>query len=222
MTKLAVFDWNGTIFDDLPANVGASNACFGLFGLQPLSTDDYLATFTFPIIHFYVKNGVSADEYLARMDEAGACFQTTYSRLSAACSIRPEAPALFDWLLDQGYRLIILSNYLKDRVAADLARFHIAHYFTEILANDAFSRHTHTETNKIERMEAYLRVHGIAPEDAFIVGDSLEEIDVGRHLGMRYFSITGGSVGADRLKAVNPTHLIDNLAEIRTILSTSP
>lgn len=218
MKKLAVFDWNGTLIDDLPANVAASNACLEALGAAPVTTERYLDTFDFPVLHFYVRNGVSADHYLKNLQEAGESFMLMYHAEAKKCGLRRGATQLMDWLIDQGYELIVLSNFVRHALEAQIAEHHVTQYFTYVSANENFNETEHSKTNKLERLEAYLAQNHIDRDHSFIVGDSLEEIEVSKHLGLTGFSIAGGSLGRHRLEAARPDYLIDDLAEIREIL----
>ena len=61
---LAVFDWNGTLLDDVDAWVKGCNAALSVFGQVARSVDEWRELYTCPIIHSYEKAGVNIDEYL--------------------------------------------------------------------------------------------------------------------------------------------------------------
>ncbi|NCC23188.1 MAG: HAD family hydrolase [Alphaproteobacteria bacterium] len=98
MKPLAVFDWNGTLFDDLEANLAGANAVVEMFGLPALTAEQYQDHFTFPILHFYVSLGIGTVEYLARHEEAAQRFLSVYEETALRCSLRDGAEDVLAWL----------------------------------------------------------------------------------------------------------------------------
>ncbi|RDJ94018.1 hypothetical protein B4Q13_17755, partial [Lacticaseibacillus rhamnosus] len=48
-----VWDWNGTLFHDNDAIIGATNAAFGELGLAPITIEQYRALYCVPVPKFY-------------------------------------------------------------------------------------------------------------------------------------------------------------------------
>ena len=48
-----VWDWNGTLVEDLPIVVESVNAALDAIGEVPITEDDYRAYFTRPVGQFY-------------------------------------------------------------------------------------------------------------------------------------------------------------------------
>jgi len=217
MTYLAVFDWNGTLFDDTPATLAATNACLRSFGRPEIDTHTMQETFSFPLIHFYERMGVSVDEYLARADEEGNTFMETYGPASLSCGVMDGAIALLEWLYEKDIHCMILSNHLQHCLNEDVARLGIAPYMKHISGNHEKATITQGLSKQI-RLEAYMEEHGFAADRAFIIGDSHEEPEVAKRLGLLGISITGGLLSAARLEKYKADHVVTHLSEVRTIL----
>lgn len=85
MSRHIVWDWNGTLLDDLHVVIEAVNASMSVFGIGPIDEDGYRDHFTRPVRAFYDSlfgRPVSDDEweslndtfhveYFSRADEAG-------------------------------------------------------------------------------------------------------------------------------------------------------
>lgn len=217
MTYLAVFDWNGTLFADTRATHEATNACLDYFGIPPITLEEEQATFTFPLIHFYEKMGVDADTYLRSVDENSRIFIETYKRESAICGLADGAIELLDWLNAHDVHTMILSNHLASELAADVARLGITPHMNHVSGNEKNATIVQG-LSKQKRLAAYMEQHGFTPEKTFIIGDSHEEPDVARHLGLLGISITGGLMNAERLAKAAPDHIVDHLSQVRPIL----
>ena len=48
-----VWDWNGTLFHDNDAIIGATNAAFAELGLEPITLEKYRALYCVPVPKFY-------------------------------------------------------------------------------------------------------------------------------------------------------------------------
>tara|TARA_R110001592_G_scaffold3525_27_gene20145 strand:- start:4741 stop:5421 length:681 start_codon:yes stop_codon:yes gene_type:complete len=216
--KLAIFDWNGTLLADTRLAWIASNECLKFYGVPPISYARQLETFDFPIIHYYKRNGCDIDEVLRTKDEANDIFQNAYEALAARARTRRGARDLLEWLTQNKVDCIILSNYLEDKIEEQLARLKLRHYFGYISANTCNGTTILSATNKLERLSAFIRKRGYHPENAFIIGDSKEEPDIGRHMGITSIGITGGCINEKRLRAAKPNHVIGALPETIDIL----
>ena len=53
MIRNCIFDWSGTLVDDLPAVWEASNSVFQRAGVAPLSLAEFRAEFSLPFKPFY-------------------------------------------------------------------------------------------------------------------------------------------------------------------------
>jgi beta-phosphoglucomutase-like phosphatase (HAD superfamily) len=53
MIRNIIFDWSGTLVDDLPAVLAATNAVFEQCGVEKMSLEKFRAEFCLPFKHFY-------------------------------------------------------------------------------------------------------------------------------------------------------------------------
>ncbi|MFA7277153.1 MAG: HAD family hydrolase [Pseudobdellovibrionaceae bacterium] len=216
--KLAVFDWNGTLIDDLHANWKGANASLVAGGQPPITLERYRDTMDFPVLHLYARNGIDPDTYLANFQEYGLAFLNVYREEAKAAPLREGAMEVLDALLDRGVATMVLSNYVQHELEAQMAQRHVLGKFKHISGNLAFNEREHSRTTKIERLQQVLDDHGYAPDEAFIIGDSLEEPDIAQHFGMMCVSVTWGCISPERLKKSKTHHMIDEFASLLPIL----
>lgn len=215
--KLAVFDWNGTLFDDADANLNAANKCLVAFGQSTISMEHYRDTFDFPIIHFYERNGVNADEFLKNVDMSCDLFVDAYEAEAEKSSLRSGAIELFEYLRENDFIIMILSNHLTHLVQKQLDRFDIRRYFDHVSGN-IDKESVISKMNKEHRMNKFLNENDIKPENAFIIGDSFEEPHIAQHIGMKSINITGGCISRERLVKAKANIIVDNLDELPNII----
>jgi phosphoglycolate phosphatase-like HAD superfamily hydrolase len=218
MSKLIVFDWNGTILSDTVASWKAANVCLEFFGRSAITLQQYRETFHFPVIHFYKLNGCDVDDVLARKSEANILFQNAYETLAKNCRTRRGAREILTWLKLQNIDCIILSNYITARIEAHLDRLKIAPFFSYVSAHDDDGTTILQSTTKVQRLAGFMTARGYKPADTIIIGDSAEEPDIARHLGLTSIGITEGYITRERLKQAKPDFIVSALAGIKTCL----
>ena len=94
-----------------------------------------------------------------------------------------------------------------------MERLDLTDYFDEVLANTERGA-TVVGNNKMQRMANYLEANRIQPASAVIVGDSTEDIRIGKTLGMRTIALNGSYFSTRRLREQNPDHLISTLNDV--------
>ena len=215
--KLFVFDWNGTLLADTRPSWRAGNDCLKFYGAKPISLQRHRATFTFPIIPFYEKNGVSAETVLERRDEGNDVFQSAYAKYAKNTRLRKGARDLLTHLKNNKVTCIILSNYRIDKINEHLKRLNIQHYFDYVSAHDCDGTTILQSTTKVLRLRDYLETKGFKPRDTVIIGDTMEEPDIARELGLTSIGITDGYITPARLYKARPDHIVHRLDAIKTL-----
>ncbi len=215
---LAVFDWNSTLYDDAEASYHATNDCLAFFNIPPISFEKQQEIFSFPLIHFYQRAGVAADDYLKNTQQVSDIFHSTYNKLKKNCALMKGAIDCLDWLHTHNVTCIILSNMGQETLELDTQRLGVADYF-ETISGNADPATIINGTNKYERLHDYMDKNNYAADKTFIIGDSHEEPEVAKKLNILGISISGGLLSPARLEKYKKDYIIDNLAELPTILN---
>src|SRR6266516_840195 len=85
-----VWDWNGTLFDDIHAVVEATNEIFVPYGLGSIDVDGFRTTYTRPIWVMYERllgRDLAEGEW-ERLDHA---FHESYHRIMDRCGLAADA-----------------------------------------------------------------------------------------------------------------------------------
>ncbi|HVY67579.1 MAG TPA: HAD family hydrolase [Patescibacteria group bacterium] len=218
MIKLVAFDWNGTLLDDLWATVQADNEAMRHYGLPPLSVRRYQQTFRVPIVDFWQNLGLDRRFYLAHHREIEKRYAAAYELLADRCRPRAGAGALLNVLARRRIGAVIYSNHTVSGVARTLRRLHLADFFDKILARMP-GDYSHTRRrSKEQKLAAYAAGLGLAPAEIISLGDTEEEIDVGRRRGYHTVAIGGGWNTAARLRRQRPDFFISRLTELSSII----
>jgi phosphoglycolate phosphatase len=63
-----------------------------------------------------------------------------------------------------------------------------------------------------------LEQHGVRPEEALMIGDSLVDIATGKRAGVRTCGVTYGHAGRESLATAQPDWIIDDLSELKQLV----
>jgi phosphoglycolate phosphatase len=211
MRALTVFDWNGTLLDDTDAIIYADNCALEHFGGRIISVETFQDTVSIPKQEFFTFHGCSPTllkENPAAIAEFAAAH---YQERLLDCELRPGTMELLKFLKEHDVHVVILSNDMVDNIWNQLKRFEIDSYIHIVLANTdplAFMKYA----LKQNRLAEYLRETGpYFPQ--VILGDSTEEITIGKKLGLTTISLLMGIHSQRRLAFESPDLLSPGLVE---------
>ena len=139
-------------------------------------------------------------------------FHKDYEPRIAKVRTRTGARKLLDFLFKRSVEMIVISNHTVEGVNFQIERLGLQKYFSNVYARDA--KGSWASRSKLEKLQKFLSQHSFPPEEIIIIGDSPEEVEVGKHLGIHTIAITGGFCSARRLKEARPDYLIHNLTEM--------
>lgn len=188
-----IWDWNGTLLDDVQAAVNALNRMLAVRGVPPTTLEYYRAHFGFPVRPFYAELGVDLDHE----DWDRICLD--FHRFIAHepdQRLRPDAAATLERASRLGFRQCILSALREDILRRNVTAAGIADHFDEIFGVDNLDGAT-----KLSRGRDLLAVlkDRTSPDHCFFIGDTLHDAEVATALGFKCVLVDGGHQNASRL-----------------------
>lgn len=195
--KHIIWDWNGTILNDLEHTVATLNHTLKDQNIAALSLDDYKRQFGFPVKDFYDELGV---DYTQR-SFSELCDDFVSFWMKGASSCKPF-PFIFEQLKqnqsDQKTQSI-LSATDQENLDILIDQFELRHFFTNVYGiADKFA------ASKIDRGRELIAASGFSKEDSVLVGDTLHDLEVGEELGIDVVLVSHGHQCVTRLKAKHP------------------
>jgi phosphoglycolate phosphatase-like HAD superfamily hydrolase len=204
-----VWDWNGTLFDDISAVVDASNAAFAELGLPPMSVEEYREWYRIPVIDCYADRlgrMPSLDEW-ERMD---AVFHQHYTAMRDSCGLTVGALEL----LTAGRSQSLLSMYGHEELVPLVRSFGIDGHFRRVDGRDG----TSGTTGKGQYLVRHLAALGdvVDPSLTVLIGDVPDDAAAAAEAGVRAVLYTGGAGSRRELSRVG-VPVADTLAEAVTL-----
>lgn len=218
MIKLVAFDWNGTIFADTYAILDSINEVLKSLNLKPVSLTTFQKHFDVPVTKAYLGLGIP-QEVIAQQSSKIIKFHTYYEKRAEKVRTRAYAKSVLEWLLKNKIKSIIFSNHIDEPVKKQLRRLKIEKYFAAVLTNTALDASLKGR-NKQQKLKEYLKKNNIIPKEVLIIGDTIEEIEIGNQLGAVTVALTHGNCSITRLKVVKPNYLVYSLKGIVNIIKS--
>jgi phosphoglycolate phosphatase len=191
-----IWDWNGTLLDDLEHNVATMNWLLAAEGLPAISVDHHRRHFGFPVQEYYTKLGfdTSPQIFEALCERFNHRFHSGLDR----CRLTPGAKEILHHLKLAGKSQSILSATRQDTLERSVHSFGIHHYFSHIfgIADDQ-------ATSKIEQGKALVEQAGVHADDTVIIGDTEHDLEVGRAIGVDVILVDHGHQALERLHSIH-------------------
>lgn len=199
--KRIVWDFNGTILDDGGPHFRAVNTLIRLTGGQEVTQEQLAERFVIPVATFY--GGQGCDIQL--LNTSTAIYYKCYEYHALDCQTHQYVPEILELLTAQKVEQIIVSNNTHESIHWHLERLHLGHHFSAVQANEYGNDVVHKQT-KGDRVKEL--VHGYGVEEVLIIGDTVEEIEIARKLGIRSISIVSGYQAKHRLEQAGPPFML--------------
>ena len=185
-----VWDWNGTLLDDVDAGVNALNRMLAARGLPAITRDFYRARFRFPVRPLYAEIGMDPDAEWDRI-----CVEFHENLHAEPQHVRPDAVAALEYVRARGAGQSILSALRQDLLLRDTAAEGVQAFFDEIYGVDNLDGATKLSRGRelMARLDPSRRF--------YFIGDTLHDAEVGTALGATPVLVEGGHQATDRLRA---------------------
>jgi phosphoglycolate phosphatase len=202
-----IWDWNGTLLDDLDICILGINRYLKERELNELDRERYRQVFDFPIQKYY--SAIGFDFQKESFEDLSVQFMDTYFKNFSQTRLFGHAIDVLDHFKARGYRQFILSAMDVDSLKRSIDHFGIGGYFEYIIGAENI-----LATGKIGYARILMRKEHLDPSTTILVGDTLHDQDVANQLNISCILVSAGHQSHDRLNVRN-NHVVHNLEEAR-------
>lgn len=209
--KCIIWDWNGTLLDDVPLNISIVNTLLRERGIRTVdSLEYYKKEFSFPIIDFYRKLGFDLENedfnliarQYARLFDEGYPQADTFS----------DAEEILRLVKHSGREQLIISASEQGYLTKQVEYFGLSHYFTDILGvSDVLG------SSKIERAKRWMTEQQLDPKEVLFIGDTEHDRDTAEAIGCDCVLVSRGHNSRERLLATG-CPVYDDLSFVKEMI----
>lgn len=209
--KYIIWDWNGTILDDLQLNFEVVNTLLERRGRQLIKDiDEYHEKFQFPITRFY--DNLDFDLENEKFEDIAREYVLEFDERFYELEIFPDAENIIREFKYKGIEQIILSQ-TEQRWLEKQVRFHdIDYLFTELLgARDIYVK------GKVGIALEWITRNDIDTAQVLMIGDTTHDFEVAENIGCDCILIARGHQPKEKLLTTSAV-VLDSIEELRRVV----
>ena len=204
MIRNIIFDWSGTLVDDLPAVLKASNYVLARSGKPEMSLAKFRAEFQLPFTTFYDRHTPDVP-----MPQLESWFHASFKQAQDSVCELPHARNFLEFCRARKIRTFLLSTVHGDYFKAQC----------RVTGFDAFLDKPYTDVwDKRKRIHDILAENHLKPDETLFIGDMEHDIETARHGGVHSCAVLTGYNTLEQLRAARPDLIVEHLAELRGVL----
>lgn len=203
--SLLMWDWNGTLLDDVGAALKSVNTMLARRGEEPIDLPSYHNYIDVPIRKFYENIfDLEKEDFAGILKE----YNDEYKVLMSEITLAQGAPEVLRHLRDAGVRQAIVSSSEQKQLRDAVKHFDLGGYFDAVLgAEDFFAG------SKLERARQYISQNNIDPSGVLVVGDLLQDYEMARDVGADCLLLSSGHHSAQKLSE-SGVAVIDEISRV--------
>ncbi len=209
--KTIIWDWNGTLLDDLNICIKSINKVLDRRGLQTISKTYYKSIFTFPVKEYYKQLGFDFSKEYFEVP-ANEFIELYYSNFSEA-SLHKNVNNILDQIQSCNIDQFLLSAMEQSALQKTVSKFGIQYYFKSLHGiQDSYA------SGKIEEGNQLIEKWNINPETTYMIGDTVHDHEVAERMGVNCLLIAHGHQTYERLVKTN-VPVFHNVLELKEYIT---
>ncbi len=204
MIRNIIFDWSGTLVDDLPAVLQASNYVLTQAGRPEMSLKQFRAEFSLPFTKFYDRHTPHVP-----MPQLEDWFHSSFKVAQASVVELPYARDFLEFCRAKKIRTFLLSTV------------HVDHFKVQcgVTGFDAYLDRPYTDVwDKRKKIHEILSENNLQPDETLFIGDMEHDIETAKHGGIHSCAVLTGYNTLSQLRAAKPDLIVEHLGELRRVL----
>jgi len=205
-----IWDWNGTLLDDVWLCIEIMNRLLAERGLYGLNHSRYRDIFDFPVEKYYEKAGL--DLHAESFDSLCGEFCEAYEQRVGECELHQHALEVLDYCTRKRVTQSILSSTEQGRLEKVVRMSGLDCYFENLIGQaDYFAE------GKVESGKKLIARLDFNHEEILLIGDTIHDEITAREMGIGCALVSIGHHPAEKLNKTGVS-VFDNLHEIVHLL----
>jgi len=204
--KHVIWDWNGTLINDVWLATEVMNKMLKKRNLPGIDSKKYREIFDFPVTKYYLKLGYDFSK--ESFEELTVEFINEYYQRFNKCKLNDGVEEVLKRISAMGIEQSVLSASKEDVLIEKIKYFGIDKYFCRIMGLE-----NHYAESKIEKGKKWIAELNLNPQDVLLIGDTIHDYDVSKHMGCDCLLIANGHNSYEKLVKLG-TGIVRSLQEI--------
>ena len=205
MIRNVIFDWSGTLVDDLKAVWTSTNYTIRKSGFPTISLDQFRAEFSLPYDSFYqrVAPGVS-------MSLVEKWYMESYKVEQKKIRSLPYAHEFLDYCKDHNLKTLLLSTIHPDhyKVQSELIRLDFDIEYVRVM-------------DKRSKILDMLRENQLSAEETIFIGDMQHDVESAKRGRVGSCAVLTGYNKRDQLAEAMPDYIAEDLGHLKKVLDNN-
>lgn len=210
--KLIIWDWNGTLLNDVDSCVNAMNIMLKRRNMNLLDRSAYKNIFTFPVQDYYKILGFDFEK--EPFENLSVEYIDLYKEIAKQAPLQPGAIDLLDSFANRGIKQIILSASEQSSLEYQVKQGQIYKYFDSIIGlNNIHAK------SKLQNALNYMSDSKIDPKQVLLIGDTYHDYEVALEIDCDCFLVRNGHQYLDKHTYDSKVSLSNNLNELYNLVN---
>jgi phosphoglycolate phosphatase len=207
MFRNLIFDWSGTLVDDLGPVIEATNIVLEKYKIATLDRETFRRSFRLPYSEFYAE--LLPNIPLAELESH---FRPAFAAAVTPVTVLPHAREKLECCSKLGIRCFVLTSMDPAAFEQQMDDFNLRHHFEATYSG---------VLDKRDLIHQILATHDLVPAETAFVGDMTHDVETAHHGGISSIAVLTGYNHAEVLAAVRPDLTVPDLRVLRELIERS-
>jgi phosphoglycolate phosphatase-like HAD superfamily hydrolase/ADP-ribose pyrophosphatase YjhB (NUDIX family) len=199
-----IFDWSGTLVDDLPAVWEATNYVLTQAARPEMSLEQFRAEFCLPFTIFYDRHVPHVP-----LPQLESWFHSRFRQVQGSVCELPHAREFLEFCRARGLRTFLLSTVHREHFAVQ----------ARVTGFEKYLDRPYLDVwDKRGKIRELLQENQLTPDETLFVGDMQHDIETAKHGGVHSCAVLTGYNTLEQLRVAEPDLIVEHLRELRHIL----
>lgn len=198
MLRNLVLDWSGTLVDDYPPTLAATNAIFRQYERPEMSDAEFRAAFRLPYPDFY-------NDHLPEvsLDDLEVIFKREFLASEHLVSVLPGTIPMLSTARQKGIRTFVLTSMNEEAFTRQAEAFGLFTYLEGFQAG---------VLDKRRGLAEFISRYGLLRSETAYVGDMTHDVESARENGLHAIAVTSGYQSASQLHPAGPDYILPDVS----------
>jgi len=203
MIRNIIFDWSGTLVDDLPAVWQATNYVMAQAKVPQLTLEQFRAEFCLPFKKMY-------DRFLPHvpLPQLEVWFHKSFREVQDSVVPLPHARDFLEFCREREVRTFLLSSVHENHFKAQAETSGFGPYLDRCYVG---------VLDKSQVIHQILEENGLKQDETMFIGDMQHDVDTAKHGGIHSCAVLTGYNVLRQLRESAPDLIVEHLGELQTI-----